>query len=362
MNDLRSLTLPALEKEFRLLGLEKYRAKQVFAWLHRDGKRVDRFEDMTDLPLRVRTLLAGRYRVGTLRVVRRQLSRLDGTQKLLLEAADGSRVEAVWMEYHHGNTVCISTQVGCRMGCRFCASTLGGLVRDLTPGEMLEEVYTLERVCAPQGQKVGGVVLMGIGEPLDNFENVCAFLEILSCPEGKNLSLRHVSLSTCGLIPQIGRLAEKNYPLTLSISLHAPDDTARSTLMPVNAKYPVAPLLEACRQYFKRTGRRISFEYALVAGKNDAPEQASRLGELLRGTGMPVHVNLIPVNEVRERDCRRGSRQSVRLFQEELTRCGVNATVRRELGSDISAACGQLRREEAAKGGEGSAQGNGTDA
>lgn len=362
--DIKSLPLQELERQLRELGLEGYRAKQVFAWLHRDGRRVESFDEMTDLSVKIRTLLEEHYVIGRLGVVRQQISRQDGTRKLLLETQDGNRIEAVWMEYHHGNTVCISTQVGCRMGCRFCASTLGGLVRNLTPGEMLEEVYTLERICGSDSEtpkKVGGVVLMGIGEPLDNFENVCTFLEMLSCKEGKNLSLRHVSLSTCGLIPQIDRLAERGYPLTLSISLHAPDDTARDALMPVNRKYPVAQLMDACRRYFDRTGRRISFEYSLVSGKNDSTDQARQLARLLRTTGMPCHVNLIPVNEVRERDCRRGSRQSVQAFQDTLVHNGINATVRRELGSDISAACGQLRREEAAEGGQKNAQSNGSD-
>lgn len=341
MNDLRSLTLPALEKEFRLLGLEKYRAKQVFAWLHRDGKRVDRFEDMTDLPLRVRTLLAGRYRVGTLRVVRRQLSRLDGTQKLLLEAADGSRVEAVWMEYHHGNTVCISTQVGCRMGCRFCASTLAGWVRNLTASEMLDEVYTAQQDLRG---RISNVVLMGIGEPLDNFDNVMAFLEILSSREGINLSLRHVSLSTCGLVDGIRALAEKKLQLTLSVSLHAPNDSIRSQSMPVNQRYNMDDLLDACRDYFEQTGRRISFEYALIAGVNDAPAHAEELASRLSGMG--AHVNLIPVNPVAETGYRRGKRAGIEAFQVQLERLGVNATIRRELGTDIAAACGQLRRQD----------------
>ena len=244
------------------------------------------------------------------------------------------------MRYKYGNSVCISTQVGCRMGCKFCASTLAGLVRSLTPAEMLDEIYTLTR---ESGQRVSNVVLMGIGEPLDNFENVMKFMRILSSPQGYNLSLRHLSLSTCGLVDRIYELAEQKLGLTLSISLHAPNDAIRSQTMPINKRYDIEELLGACRYYFEKTGRRISFEYALIEGVNDEIAHANELARRLKG--MAAHVNLIPVNPVKERGFKRGSRQRIEAFQKELEQKGVNATIRRELGADINAACGQLRRE-----------------
>lgn len=340
--DIKSMTLPELTAALAELRQPAYRARQVYQWLHQ--KRVCSFNEMNNLPKALRGELEEQFSLTALSCLRRQVSRLDGTEKLLLGLADGGAVEAVLMRYRYGNTVCISTQVGCRMGCRFCASTLGGLVRGLTPGEMLDEVYALERFT---GEKVGGVVLMGIGEPLDNYENVLRFLSLLSSPEGMNLSLRHVSLSTCGLAPEIDRLSGERLGLTLSVSLHAPDDETRRRIMPIAKKYPMAELMAACERYFERTGRRVSYEYALIAGENDSPAQAKKLCALLHGQN--CHVNLIPVNEVAERDCRRGSREAIERFQALLVRGGLNATIRRELGSDISAACGQLRREAAAK-------------
>lgn len=347
--DILEKTLATLADEFAALSLPPFRARQVYAWLHE--KRAGSFSQMTDLPKALRELLDGRYSITGLPVEQRLCSRLDATQKFLLRLADGNCVETVLMEYRHGNTVCISTQVGCRMGCGFCASTLGGLVRSLTAGEMLAQVYAAER---ESGKKAGGVVLMGIGEPLDNFDAVVQFLTLLSSPQGKNLSLRHVSLSTCGLAPQIDALAALGLPLTLSVSLHAADDETRSALMPINRRYPIAQLMAACKRYFKATGRRISFEYALVCGKNDTPQHAQRLIALLRG--MNCHVNLIPVNEVAERGCRRPRRRQVEQFQKSLSQGGLNATVRRELGSDIAAACGQLRRSHAKEGSQCSGQ------
>ena len=339
--ELRGMTQEELESLLTGMGQPRFRAGQLFDWLHK--KRAASFDEMTNLPLALRKKLEEGYTVGALKTVRRLESRLDGTKKFLFELWDGACVEAVWMEYKHGNTVCISTQVGCRMGCRFCASTLGGLVRNLTSGEMLGEIYQLERECG----RIGGVVLMGIGEPLDNFENVVRFLQLLSSPGGMNLSLRHVSLSTCGLVPEIDRLAEYRFPLTLSISLHAPDDETRGKIMPVNQRYPVGELMAACERYFERTGRRISFEYALIAGETDTSRHAEKLVRLLAGKN--CHVNLIPVNPVKERGYQRGSRQEIERFRRLLEQGGINATVRRELGSDINAACGQLRRETAAK-------------
>ena len=339
--DIKSLTLPALEGELAGLGLPRFRAGQVYGWLHQ--KRVSTFAEMTNLPAALRGQLDEKYYINAIQVKKKLVSKLDGTVKYLYELRDGNCVEAVLMHYHHGSSLCISSQVGCRMGCKFCASTLAGYVRDLTASEMLDEVYTAQR---DSGSRVDGVVLMGIGEPLDNFDNVMDFLELLSSPQGLNLSLRHVSLSTCGLVDKIYALAQRRLQLTLSISLHAPNDEIRDRSMPINRKYNMERLLAACRDYFAVTGRRISFEYALIAGVNDSPACARQLAERLRGMG--AHVNLIPVNEVRETGFKRGSRAQIQGFQRQLQQLGVNATIRRELGADISAACGQLRRQEAA--------------
>ncbi|MBP1559525.1 MAG: 23S rRNA (adenine(2503)-C(2))-methyltransferase RlmN [Oscillospiraceae bacterium] len=340
MTDLKSLTYPQLEEFMKELGQPAYRTGQVFGWLHQKG--VTSFDQMTNLPAALRQTLAEKSFLNSLTVERKLVSKKDGTVKYLFGLRDGECVESVLMDYHHGHSLCISTQVGCRQGCRFCASTLGGLVRNLTPAEMLDEIYT---ATADSGHRIDSVVLMGIGEPLDNYDNVMAFLELLSDPRGLNLSLRHVSLSTCGLVDRIYDLAEKKLGLTLSISLHGSNDTVRSASMPINNKWNIDALLKACRDYFDTTGRRVSFEYALIEGKNDSPEQARELAALLKG--MLCHVNLIPVNPVVERGNRRSSRQAVERFQKTLQSCGVNATVRRELGTDINAACGQLRRTHA---------------
>lgn len=339
--DLSSLTLPQLtEWVTGSLRQPKFRSGQIYQWIHQ--KRVGSFAEMTNLPATLREQLAGEAFLTVLHTRRRLESQIDDTKKLLLELPDGNCVEAVLMRYQHGLSLCISTQVGCRMGCRFCASTLGGLVRNLTPAEMLGEVYEAENQA---GEPIGSLVLMGIGEPLDNFENVMDFLTILSSPEGRNLSLRHVSLSTCGLCDRIDELAEHKLGLTLSISLHAADDETRSAIMPVNQKYDITRLMQSCRRYFEATGRRISYEYALIAGVNDTAAHAERLAHLLGD--QPCHVNLIPVNPVKERGTRRPDREAVRRFEKRLNDLGINATVRRELGSDIAAACGQLRRAEA---------------
>jgi len=341
MTDLLSLPLGPLTRWVtEELGEPKYRAGQIYGWLHKKQART--FREMTNLPAALREKLEKTAKIAPVETRLRLESKLDGTQKYLFALEDGNCVEAVWMEYHHGPSLCISTQVGCRMGCAFCASTLGGLVRNLTPGELLGEVYEAQR---QMGRPVSSLVLMGIGEPLDNLPSVLDFLAILSSPEGQNLSLRHVSLSTCGIIPGIRQLMDKKLGLTLSISLHAPDDAARSAIMPVNRRYPIGELMAVCREYFAATGRRISYEYALIDGVNDAPEQAAALARLLRGQN--CHVNLIPVNPVAERATRRSSREAVERFRDRLQQLGVNATVRRELGSDISAACGQLRRTAA---------------
>jgi len=334
---LRSMTIPELSELLKNLGQPAFRAKQVFTWLH---KGVRSYEEMTNLPKTLRDTLAEEYPLYVPQVLRKQESQKDGTIKYLWELADGNCVETVLMRYHYGNTVCISTEVGCRMGCAFCASTLGGLVRKLEPQEMLEQVLYTQ---VDSGLPISHIVLMGIGEPLDNFDNVMRFLELVNSPDGMNISMRHISLSTCGLVPGIDRLAQKKLQLTLSVSLHAPTDAIRDTIMPVNKAYPTEELLAACRRYYDITGRRISFEYAMINGVNDTPEAARTL--LKRLKGLPAHMNLIPLNHVEESPLKPSTRQSVEQFQKILEQGGVTATVRRTLGSDIDASCGQLRRK-----------------
>ena len=344
--DLLSLPLPRLTQWVtQELGEPAFRAKQIYQWLHQ--KQVTEFSAMTNLSAALRGKLEKKAVIAPVSTVTRLDSQLDETRKFLFSLGDGNCVETVWMEYNHGPSLCISTQVGCRQGCRFCASTLGGLVRSLTAGEMLGEIYEAQR---QMGKAISSLVLMGIGEPLDNFENVMDFLEILSSPQGQNLSLRHVSLSTCGLVPEIRRLMERKLGLTLSISLHAADNATRDQMMPVNRRYPIEELMAVCKEYFAVTGRRISYEYALIAGVNDDLDHADELAALLRGQN--CHVNLIPVNPVKERDTKRSSRQQIQRFVERLEQRGLNATVRRELGGDISAACGQLRREHLSEAGQ----------
>lgn len=339
--DLKSYTLSELKTAAAEMGLPKFRAGQIYSWLH--DKRVSTFDEMSNLPVSLRSQLDEKFYINAIRIKKKLVSAIDGTVKYLYELRDGNCVESVLMHYHYGTSLCISSQVGCRMGCKFCASTLAGHVRNLTASEMLDEVYTAQ---ADSGERVDGVVLMGIGEPLDNFDQVMKFLEVLSSPEGLNLSLRHVSLSTCGLVDRIRELAEKKLQLTLSVSLHAPNDEIRNQSMPINRKYNMDRLLAACRDYFAMTGRRISFEYALIAGVNDSPENAAELAARLKGMG--AHVNLIPVNPVKETGYKRGNRAAIERFRDRLEQLGINATIRRELGSDISAACGQLRRQDAA--------------
>lgn len=340
--DIKSLSLNQLKELLIQRGEPAFRAGQVYSWLHQ--KRVSDFSEMTNISKTLREQWRESFAINTITVQRKLVSKIDGTTKFLYRLQDGETVESVLMQYHHGYSICISTQVGCKMGCTFCASTLAGYVRNLTPAEMLDQIYQAEK---ESGQTIQHVVLMGIGEPLDNFDNVVAFLKILQSPEGKNLSLRNVSLSTCGLVEQIRELAEYRFGLTLSVSLHAPNDALRATMMPVNRRYPIEELLAACREYIEKTGRRISFEHAVIAGVNDSIACAEELAMRLRG--MLCHVNLIPVNEVKEREYRASERSVVYRFQKLLTDRGINATVRRTLGSDIEAACGQLRREEAVK-------------
>lgn len=338
---LSDLPLPRLTEYMKELGQPAFRAKQIFSWIHR--KLVTDFSAMTDQPKALLQTFAENCTLAAPTIRRRQQSK-DGTVKYLLELADGNCIETVLMRYHYGNTVCVSTQVGCAMGCRFCASTQAGRVRDLTPGEIAAEIYTAQK---DTGERVSHVVLMGIGEPLHNFDNVMDFLTLITCPEGLNIGMRNISLSTCGLVPKIDALAERKLQLTLSVSLHAPDNTVRSSMMPINDAYPLEKLIPACRRYQKTTGRRISFEYSMVRGVNDSPEMARKLAELIRGMG--AHVNLIPINPVDGSPYSATDARNVQRFRQMLEDLGVNATVRRRLGADISAACGQLRLEDAAQ-------------
>ena len=334
--NLKNLTQPELAAILQELGQPAFRAGQVFAWLH---KGVRSYDEMTNLPKNLREVLAEKYPICPPKVVRKQESQRDGTIKYLWQLADGNCVETVLMRYHYGNTVCISTEVGCRMGCAFCASTLGGLVRRLEPFEMLDQVLFTQ---VDSGLPVSHIVLMGIGEPLDNFENVLRFLELVNTPQGMNISMRHVSLSTCGLVPKIDELAKRKLQLTLSVSLHAPNDETRNRIMPVNRAYPSEELLNACRRYYAETSRRISFEYAMIDGVNDSEADAKEL--LRRLKGLPAHFNLIPLNHVEESPLKPSSRAAVARFQKILEDGGIPATVRRTLGGDIDASCGQLRR------------------
>ena len=335
--NLKSMLIPEIAACLKDLGQPAFRAKQIFKWLHR-GVRT--YDEMTDLPVSLRGTLQERYPICPPQAVRKQESSRDGTIKYLWKLSDGNCVETVLMRYHYGNTVCISTEVGCRMGCAFCASTLGGLVRRLEPFEMLDQVLFTQ---VDSGLPVSHIVLMGIGEPLDNFDHVMRFLELVNSPDGMNISMRHISLSTCGLVPKIDELAKRKLQLTLSVSLHAPNDEIRNRIMPVNKAYPSGDLLAACRRYYEATGRRISFEYAMIDGVNDTEAAAREL--LQRMKGLPAHFNLIPLNHVEESPLKPSSRQAIARFQKILEDGGIPATVRRTLGGDIDASCGQLRRK-----------------
>ncbi|MCI7096198.1 MAG: 23S rRNA (adenine(2503)-C(2))-methyltransferase RlmN [Clostridiales bacterium] len=337
--NLKSMTLPELTAVIKELRQPAFRGKQVYSWLH---KGVRSYDEMTNLPKGLRDTLAERYPICPPEVARKQVSQKDGTIKYLWRLSDGNCVETVLMRYHYGNTVCISTEVGCRMGCAFCASTLGGLVRRLEPFEMLDQVLFTQ---VDSGLPVSRIVLMGIGEPLDNFDNVMRFLELVNSPDGMNISMRHISLSTCGLVPKIDELAKRKLQLTLSVSLHAPNDEIRNQIMPVNRAYPSEELLAACRRYYEATSRRISFEYAMIDGVNDSEADAREL--LRRMKGLPAHFNLIPLNYVEESPLKPSSREAVARFQKILEDGGIPATVRRTLGGDIEASCGQLRRKYA---------------
>jgi 23S rRNA (adenine2503-C2)-methyltransferase len=336
---LKSMTLPEMADHFKQKGLPAFRAKQVYSWLH---KGVRSYEEMTNLPQTLRQQLQQEHPLYAPQVVRKQESKLDGTIKYLWRLEDGNCVETVMMRYHYGNTVCISTEVGCRMGCAFCASTLGGLVRPLEAHEMLDQVLFTQ---IDSGLPVSHIVLMGIGEPLDNFDNVLRFLELVNSEDGMNISMRHISLSTCGLVPKIDELAKRKLQISLAISLHGPNNEKRSKVMPVNRAYPIEELLAACHRYYDATGRRIHFEYAMIDGLNDTEEDAKELLRRLKGLG--AHVNLIPLNHVEESPLKPSSKKAVARFQQILEAGGVAATVRRTLGGDIDASCGQLRRKQA---------------
>ena len=335
--NIRSMTLPEVTALVKELGQPAFRGKQIFTWLHKGAAS---YEEMTNLPKPLREVLAEKYPIYAPKPVRRQESARDGTIKYLWELSDGNCVETVLMRYHYGNTVCISTEVGCLMGCAFCASTLGGLVRRLQPNEMLEQVMFTQ---LDSGLPINHIVLMGIGEPLDNFDNVMRFLELVNSPDGMNISMRHISLSTCGLVPKIDELAKRKLQISLAISLHGPNDEIRNRIMPVNKAYPMEELLAACRRYFEATSRRIHFEYAMIDGVNDRVCDAKEI--LSRIKGLPAHFNLIPLNHVEESPLKPSSKSAVAAFQKTLEEGGVTATVRRTLGGDIDASCGQLRRK-----------------
>lgn len=335
--DILSLSLEELKIEMEGIGEKAFRAKQVYEWLH--VKLVDSFDEMTNLSKSLREKLDSAYRIPSVQLVERQISQIDGTNKFLFRLEDGHVVESVLMRYKHGNSVCISSQVGCRMGCKFCASTIGGLERDMLPAEMLGEIYQIQKI---SGERVSNIVIMGTGEPLDNYDNFVRFIRLISDENGLNISQRNITVSTCGIVPNMRRLAKEQLQITLALSLHGSTQEKRKALMPVANKYQLSEVLEACDYYFEKTGRRISFEYSLVQGVNDRDEDARELIAILKPRN--CHLNLIPVNPIKERDFQRPSRKSAEEFKNKIEKSGVNVTIRRELGSDIDGACGQLRR------------------
>ena len=336
MTDIKSMTIEDLKDLMTCLGEKPFRAKQIYSWLHEH--LVISYEEMCNIPASLKKKLEP-YPITALEKVDMQISAIDGTRKYLFRLSDGNVIESVLMRYKHGNSVCISSQVGCRMGCRFCASTIGGLTRCLLPSEMLDQIY---RIQADLGERISNVVVMGTGEPLDNYDNLLRFIHILTEEGGLHISQRNLTVSTCGLVPKMYDLAEEKLQITLALSLHAPNDVKRRELMPVANRYSMDEVLEACRNYFEKTGRRITFEYSLVAGVNDSQEDALQLAE--RIGGLNCHVNLIPVNPIKERSFIRSTRQAVENFKIKLEKCGINVTIRREMGSDIDGACGQLRK------------------
>ena len=335
--DIRSLSLDELKIEMESIGEKAFRAKQVYEWLH--TKLADSFEEMTNLSKDLREKLDGAYRIPSVKMLERQVSNQDGTNKFLFQLEDGNVVESVLMRYKHGNSVCISSQVGCRMGCKFCASTIGGLERNLLSSEMLGQIYQIQKI---SGERVSNIVIMGTGEPMDNYENFVRFIRLVTDENGLNISQRNITVSTCGIVPNIKRLAEEGFQITLALSLHGSTQEKRKTLMPIANKYELSEVLDACDYYFEKTGRRISFEYSLVQGVNDREEDARELIGILKPRN--CHLNLIPVNPIKERDFQKPSRKSAEEFKNRIEKSGVNVTIRREMGSDIDGACGQLRR------------------
>lgn len=335
--DIRAYGYEELQKEMATIGEKAFRAKQIYEWLH--VKLVDHFDEMTNLSKALREKLEENYEILPVVMLERQISKIDGTNKFLFRLYDGNVVESVLMKYKHGNSICVSTQVGCRMGCKFCASTIGGRIRDLSSGEILAQIMVAQKYL---GERISNVVLMGSGEPLDNFDNVIKFLKLVNAEYGLNIGQRHITLSTCGIVPKIIELADLNLSITLAISLHAFSDEKRRVIMPIANKYTIAEILDACKYYMNKTGRRITYEYSLVSGVNDSKEDARSLSKLLKD--MNGHVNLIPVNEIKENTLKRPSKKTIEDFEGILKAHGIEATVRREMGSDINAACGQLRR------------------
>lgn len=335
--DCKSMLPEELKNLVAELGEKPFRAGQLFSWMHE--KNVGSYEEMTNLSAAFREKLAEKYPMPIPECVQMQVSKLDGTRKFLFRLSDGNVVESVWMEYHHGNSVCISTQVGCRMGCRFCASTLGGWIRNLKPSEMLEQIYQIQRI---MGKRISNIVLMGTGEPMDNYDAVVRFIRLVSHEKGLNISQRNITVSTCGIVPKIREFAEEGLNVTLALSLHAPTDEKRRALMPIANKYSLREVLEACRYYYDKTGRRLTFEYSLVGGQNDSQEDARELASLLKG--LNCHVNLIPVNPIKERDYVQSGQKVIEAFKNKLEKYKINVTIRREMGRDIDGACGQLRK------------------
>ena len=339
MKDLKSLTLTQLKEEMVNIGEKPFRAKQLYEWMH--VKLARNYDEMTNIPKSLIQKCKEQYLYTSLKETTVQTSVIDGTKKFLFELSDGNFVESVWMKYHHGNSVCISSQVGCRMGCRFCASTLDGLERSLIPGEMLDQIYAIER---HTGERVSNVVVMGTGEPLDNYDNLLQFIHMLTDENGLNISQRNVTVSTCGIVENMRRLADEKLQITLALSLHGSTQEKRASLMPIANKYDIYDVIEACRYYFDKTGRRVTFEYSLVGGVNDTDEDADNLAKLVGD--LNCHINLIPVNPIKEREYVESEKKNVMKFKNKLERKHINATIRRELGRDIDGACGQLRRRK----------------
>lgn len=337
--DIKSLTYSELEEVIVKLGEKKFRTGQIYQWMHQ--KLASDYDAMTNLSKELKNKLQDNYNYTKIKMVRMQESKEDGTRKYLFELQDGNMVETVWMKYHHGNSVCISSQVGCRMGCRFCASTLDGLERNLLPSEMLEQIYEVTR---HTGERVSNIVVMGTGEPMDNYDNLVRFIRLVTDENGLNISQRNITVSTCGLVPKMKMFADEGFQVTLALSLHATNDEKRKEIMPIANTYTIAELMDACDYFFEKTGRRITFEYSLIGGVNDSEKEAEALAKL----AMPVHahVNLIPVNPVEEREYVQSKKEAIQAFKGKLEKKHINVTVRREMGRDIDGACGQLRRRQ----------------